>query len=133
MRRRLLPILAAAVPLGIGSKLYAGPGEAWVRGHAGGVLYVVFWCLLVLWIRPQLPPWRVGAAVLAATVAVEISQLWHPPFLEAVRSTSVGHALIGSTFGCWDLPHYAAGMLLAVAIARWAARPGRHPDGEGGV
>ena len=29
--------------LRFGTKLYSGPGEMWVRHHAVGLLYVVFW------------------------------------------------------------------------------------------
>jgi hypothetical protein len=49
---------------------------------------------------------------------LELLQLWHPPLLEVVRSTFLGHALIGSGFQWSDLPHYAAGALVAAGIAR---------------
>ncbi len=118
MRFRIFLVLAVLVPLGIATKLYSGPGEVWIRTHAGGVLYVVFWSLLVLGVRPQLSPWVAGGSVLAVTSVLEFSQLWHPPFLETVRSTFIGHALIGSTFAWSDFPHYVLGMLLAVYVAR---------------
>jgi len=36
-------------------------------------------------------------------------QLWHPPFLELIRSTFWGRALIGTSFSWWDFPHYIFG------------------------
>ena len=118
MRLRLLLVLAIVVPLGFATKFYAGPAQGWVHGHAGGFLYVIFWCLLALAIRPQLSPWRVASIVLVITSILEFLQLWHPPLLQAIRSTFLGHALIGSFFVWSDFPYYAGGALAAVGIAR---------------
>jgi Protein of unknown function (DUF2809) len=125
VRQRLVVALTVIAPLGIATKFYRGPGEGWVGAHAGGVLYVVFWSLLILALRPRLSPWVVGGAVLTVTSALEVAQLWHPRPLEAVRATFVGHALLGSTFAWSDFPHYAAGLLLAVWIARAAGHRSR--------
>ena len=123
VRFRLLLVLAVVVPAGFATKFYAGPAQAWVHGHAGGFLYVVFWCLLALALRPQLSPWLVGCAVLVITSILEFLQLWHPPLLQAVRSTFLGHALIGSSFAWSDFPYYGAGTLAAVGIARICRDP----------
>ena len=116
LRRRLALLLAVVTPLGFASKLYAGPGRQWVHDHAGGVVYEVFWILLVLLVRPRLSPWRVAGAVLLVTCALELLQLWNPPALAAVRASFLGHALIGSSFSWWDFPHYLLGSLLGGAL-----------------
>jgi hypothetical protein len=121
-RGRLALWLAVVTPLGFGTKLYRGPGGAWVGDHAGGVLYVVFWILVVMLVRPRLEPLRVAACVLAVTSLLETLQLWSPPLLEAVRSSFLGHALLGSTFSALDFPHYVAGAMAGFAIARAAKR-----------
>jgi hypothetical protein len=108
-RRRLLVAILILVPLGVGTKFYAGPGAGWVQAHAGGVLYVVFWSAVVLGLWPRLSPWTAAGAVLVATSILEGLQLWKPPVLEAVRDTFVGHAVLGSTFSWADLPHYVVG------------------------
>ena len=113
MRWRLASALVPIAALGIATKFYTGPGAAWVGGHAGGILYVVFWVLAVLFLWPGLRPWRVVAGVFAVTCVLELLQLWHPAFLEGVRSTFWGHALIGSVFAFADLPYYALGGALA--------------------
>ena len=127
-RFRLALVLVVLVPLGIATKFYDGPAHAWVRAHAGGTLYVVFWCLLVLAIRPRFSPWRAACAVLVVTSILECLQLWHAPFLQAIRSSFLGHALIGSKFSWLDFPYYGLGALLAVGIARLASRGGH--DGQ---
>jgi hypothetical protein len=123
VRLRLLLVLAVVVPLGLATKFYAGPAETWVNSHAGGFLYVVFWCLFALAIWPRLSPWTVAGVVLLFTSMLEFLQLWHPPLLQAIRSTFPGHALIGSSFSWRDFPHYGAGALVAVGIAHLCSRP----------
>jgi hypothetical protein len=121
----LAAILALILPLGFATKFYAGPGSAWVAAHGGGILYEVFWILVVLLVWPRLSPWRVAVRVLVATSALEVLQLFYPPFLEAIRGNFLGHALIGSTFGWWDFPHYAVGCLAGALLAHAALRHGR--------
>lgn len=118
MNRRLGLLALLLVPLGVATKLYAGPAEFWVRAHAGGVLYVMFWCWTLLALRPHWPARTVAAVVLAATCVLEFMQLWHPAPLQAVRATALGHALLGSAFSWSDFPHYLLGAVLAAWIAR---------------
>jgi hypothetical protein len=118
-RARLAVALALVVPLGFATKL---TDAELVRGHLGGVLYVVFWILLVLLAWPGLRPGSVAVAVFLATCALEATQLWHPPWLESIRATFLGHALLGSTFSWWDFPCYAAGAGLGVGIASLCRR-----------
>jgi cytochrome c biogenesis protein CcdA len=124
-RNRLLIALTLVTPLGFATKFYQGPGEHFVRSYLGGSLYEVFWVLAVLLVWPGLSPFRVAAGVLTVTVLLEFAQLWHPPFLQAIRSTFLGHALLGSTFSWLDLPCYVAGCLLALLGCRLCH--GRNP------
>ena len=98
VRRSILLALLIVTPLGFATKLYSGPGAAWVGNYGGGLVYVVFWILVVLAIAPRLPPGRVAVGVLCVTCGLELLQLWRPPLLEAFRSTYLGRALVGSTF-----------------------------------
>ena len=129
VRYRFLFVAVLLVPVGVATKLYTGPADAWVRAHAGGFIYVLFWCLLVLAIWPRLSSWVVGGAVFTVTSALEFLQLWHPAPLEAVRATFVGHLLIGSSFSWPDFLYYGAGSVAAVAVAGICRRSGRDSPG----
>lgn len=125
-------VLAALVPLGLATKVYEGPAAAWVGGSAGGVLYVMFFVLLVGLIRPTPRPLALAAPiVLAATCLIEVTQLWRPPLLEGIRGTFVGRTLLGSQFSWTDFPHYALGAAIGWAIGR-AIVAGVRPSHEGG-
>jgi hypothetical protein len=117
-RARFAAVLGIVAPLGLLTKLYAGPGAHWVGAQAGGLLYVVFWSFAALALRPRWSPARVTVAVAVATSLLEFSQLWHPPFLVGLRASFLGHALLGSTFAWLDFPYYGAGALAAYALAR---------------
>ena len=49
-------------------------------------------------------------------VLVEVSQLYHAPWIDNIRSTVVGEALLGLGFLWSDLMCYAVGTLLAYII-----------------
>ena len=102
--------LVVVTPLGFGFKLYSGPGQQWLNNYAAGVLYEVFWILVAFFVRPE-KKWIPGipVGVFVFTSLLEILQLWHPWWLEQIRSTFLGRTLIGTTFSWWDFPHYAAG------------------------
>ena len=119
VRRRVVASLLVVTPLGFLFKLYAGPGQRWFNNYGAGVLYVIFWCLVLFLIWPRRErAARIAAGVLAATCLLEVLQLWHPPLLEQVRATFLGRALVGTTFAWWDLPHY----LLGAALGWWWMR-----------
>jgi hypothetical protein len=115
-------VLAVLTPLGFATKLYAGPGASWVSHHAGGFLYVLFWVFVWLCLAPRSSPRTAAACVFAITSALELLQLWHPPWLDAIRATFLGHALLGSTFEATDFVYYGLAALAAPPLARRARR-----------
>lgn len=78
----------------------------------------MFWVFLVLALAPRLRPGPVSASVFVVTSVLEFLQLWQPPILSAVRSTFVGHALLGSTFATSDFLTYAVGCVIAYGSTR---------------
>jgi len=129
-RRLLLQLLAVVIFLGVASKFYAGPAQIWVRWQAGGILYVMSWMLLALLIWPMVSLRFVATTVLACTCLLEVLQLWHPAALDGIRSSFIGHALIGSTFSWWDFPNYVLGAVLGVLFVRWARARASGPGGN---
>lgn len=102
------------IPLGLGVKFYGGPFKYWVNDSLGGVIYVIFWCFfLALFFRDfgrikRLPIW-----VFVFTSLLECLQLWNPPFLNFIRNTFMGAALLGNTFTWSDFIYYFAGCLIS--------------------
>ncbi|GAB4298422.1 MAG: hypothetical protein Fur0025_36890 [Oscillatoriaceae cyanobacterium] len=114
-RIALLASIAFIVPFGLATKFYRGPGQAWLNDSFGGVPYEIFWILLVVFIWPQLSAARAALLVFITTCFLEFLQLWHPPFLEAIRANFFGRLVLGTTFIWWDFPYYVIG-----SFAGWA-------------
>lgn len=124
-RRAALVALAVVTPFGLASKAWPAPGAAWISDHGGDVAYVLFWFFAARAALPRASATRTTAAVFLATCAVELLQLWRPPWLQRARATFPGHALLGSTFAWADLAWYAAAALAGLALDRGARSPSR--------
>ena len=113
---RIALALAVVVPLGVYTKFYPGPGAAWINDPLGSILYEIAWCLLAAFAFRRSRPAAIAVAVFAATCALEVLQLWHPPFLEFLRSFFVGRLVLGTTFVWSDFTWYAVGSAAGYAL-----------------
>ena len=102
--------LVVLVPLGFWVRFYQG-GQAYWNDRLGAIAYEMFWIFLILLVYPTLAIWQVAVGVGLGTSLFEVLQLWHPLWLEAMRSTFVGRLLLGTTFNWGDFASYAIGCL----------------------
>jgi hypothetical protein len=89
-----------------------------VRDVIGDALWAV---MLLWWVSALLPRLARGARAaiaLGTCCAVELSQLYHTPGLDALRRTTLGHLALGSGFDPRDFVSYALGVLVAVLLER---------------
>jgi hypothetical protein len=124
-RKWTLISLLVLVPIGLATKFYTGPVQFWVNNSLGGVLYVVFWSILLYLFAPKLTILKNVVAVFSVTCALEVLQLWHPALLQNIRGSFFGATLLGTTFAWSDFFHYAIGAvlsLLLLAVLRSAER-----------
>jgi hypothetical protein len=104
------------IPLGLCSKFYTGPASYWVNNSLSGILYVLFWCLIIFLFFKKIQPLTITGFVFSITCILEILQLWRPPLLEMVRQTFIGKTLIGTTFVYSDFIYYLIGCIMAYCI-----------------
>ena len=114
-RRRWIALsLLVITPIGFFSKHYQGIAQTWVNHSAGGILYEIFWCLLLFgWFPQRKAITPIVGGVLVSTCLLEGVQLWQTPLLQAFRSSWLGRILIGTTFSWWDFPYYVLGSAIA--------------------
>ena len=100
------------------------PGTA-LSDRVRDVLGDALWALMITaWMGAFLPraSWRSRAlAALLICWAVEISQAYHAPTIDAWRDY-VGHLVLGTDFDVRDFGAYAIGVIAAVAIELGARR-----------
>ena len=116
------PILSVVSLLGLYTRFYSGPSSVWVNHYLGGVFYVIFWCLLVTVIWPNLNPLKIVISVLLASSIVECLQLWNPPLLAAIRRSMPGQILLGTTFDPADFVYYLLGSGISLILLRTRRR-----------
>ena len=108
--------VAIVVVVGLASRKIPGLFPAFLGKCPGDAL----WALMVffLWgiVLPMASTMRVAILALAVSFGVEFSQLYHAPWIDAIRSTTIGHLALGSAFYWLDLAAYTAGVLLGVLI-----------------
>lgn len=120
-RRTFLALALATIALGLGvHELGLGLSDT-VRDVSGDALWAVmiFAWLGALWPRGPLGA-RAGLALLICW-AVELSQIYHAPWLDAWRETTIGQLVLGSGFDARDLGAYALGVL-AVSMLELTVR-----------
>lgn len=113
---RYLPLLILLPALGLGSRRYGAQIPPFIAAYAGDTLWstMIYATLAVLFRRWS--PLRLAVLTFAISVADELLQLYHAPWIEWIRATTPGALLLGHTFLWSDIVCYLAGTLLAVAI-----------------
>lgn len=106
------------IGLGLCVHLYGkalGPASQDMIGDGVWAAMIV-WCVAI--VAPGAPAPIRGLVALAICFAVEVSQLYHSPALDALRRTTIGQLTLGSAFDPRDLVAYAIGVLTAVMFDR---------------
>jgi hypothetical protein len=115
-RLRVVLSLLLIVPLGLAMKYYTGPARGWVNNWGSSLPYEIAWMLAIFFLIPRrwaIP--RIAVGVFATTCVIELLQLWHPPFLQAIRAKLPGRLVLGTTFNPSDFAAYAVGCALGAA------------------
>jgi hypothetical protein len=115
-RALYLLLAVAAVVLGLASRRYRGALPAAVGAYAGDVLWAAMVYLLGAAVWTGAPARKVAAGAAVFALAIELSQLYHAPWIDAVRDTRLGGLVLGFGFLWSDLACYAAGIALAFAL-----------------
>jgi hypothetical protein len=80
------------------------------------------WALMVFCIwgfaLPACSTGRLALCALLTCYADEFSQLYQAPGINAIRSTVVGHLVLGSTFSWFDMVAYTVGVGVGAAVRR---------------
>jgi hypothetical protein len=106
------------VALGLGSRRFAPQLPAFVANYAGDTLYACAMSALIAMIFPRWSIRRVAIVSLVACVLIEISQLYHAPWIDSIRATHLGGWILGFGFLWSDLLCYAVGVGIMAALTR---------------
>nr|WP_235884527.1 DUF2809 domain-containing protein [Pedobacter hiemivivus] len=75
----------------------------------GDILYAVMMFFLIKFLLIQLRYWKVALISLSICYFIEISQLYHAPWINQIRNTTIGALVLGRGFLWSDMIAYAVG------------------------
>jgi hypothetical protein len=95
---------------------------SWITLYAGDVAWGALFFALCCAVRPSLTTARAWLVAVMLTELIEFSELWHTPWLDALRATPGGGLLLGHLFLWSDVLCVAlGGSLAAGADLAWAS------------
>jgi hypothetical protein len=126
---RSRPVYAAAGLVVIGLGLWSrsdAAGLPWVVAkYAGDALWGLVVFLGIAFLLSRRSTHVVAALATAFACAVEVSQLYHAPWLDAIRGTLLGGLVLGTpaaTFAWADIFAYMVGIAVGIASDRCLIR-----------
>ncbi len=117
-RNRLtrLALIALVIALGLGSRRFGRSLPGFVATYSGDTLWALVAFLGIGLLLPRLSTWRVAVLAVSFSVMIEVSQLYHAPWIDSIRRTTLGALVLGHGFLWSDLACYAVGIGLGVLI-----------------
>ncbi len=111
-----LGLAVLTVLLGLSTRRYGEVLPVLVVRYAGDVLWaaLVFWVLAAVF--PRAKTLTLAGGTVAVAFTVELSQLYHVPWLDALRGTTAGALILGQGFLISDLVCYVAGAVFAAFV-----------------
>lgn len=100
--------------LGLASRSYGELLPAWLAAYSGDVLWGLMVFLIVGFLMPKQEIHFTALTAFAFSALVELSQLYHAPWIDAIRSNRLGGLLLGYGFLWSDIACYAFGITMGV-------------------
>jgi len=124
-RTRLNYLFAAAIVViaGLASRRYREHLPTFLAEYAGDTLWALLLFLLVSTLMAGRTTMSQAGISLVLAFAVEVSQLYHAPWIDGIRSTTSGGLVLGFVFLWSDLVCYlvgiATGAFAELTMRRW--------------
>ena len=139
MKRSRITYLMAViivVVLGLSSRRYSRVLPEFLASYAGDTLWALTAFLGIGVLFPKWSTARVCVTALLFAFAIELSQLYHSPWVEQIRHTRVGGLILGYGFLWSDLLCYGVGIaivyileMLLKGLMGGGAKLDRSPEG----
>lgn len=105
--------------LGLASRRFGTYLSQFISAYIGDTLWalMVFFGIAVLF--NKLPTKRVALLAMLFSFGIEVSQLYHAPWIDAVRATHLGGLVLGYGFLLTDLFCYSIGIVIGTLVDQW--------------
>jgi hypothetical protein len=113
-------LIAIVICSGLASRSEASGLPPFFAKYAGDALWALMVFLGIGFVLAARGTALVTALAMAASCADEFSQLYHAPWIDTVRRTTLGHLVLGDTFAWGDIAAYLVRVGFG-ATAEWVA------------
>lgn len=110
-----ISLILSIIAVGLPSRLYSQHLPSWYVTYAGDFL----WAMVVYFFIANIFNLSLRSAFITALVVtyiIEISQLFHPVWLDSIRSVKIFALILGHGFLWSDIVAYTLGISLSVVI-----------------
>lgn len=111
-------ILAVVVFLGLMSRLLSAHLPHAINLMLGDAIWASMIFILLAIVLKKVSTARVALASLLFCYAIEITQLYHAPWIDTLRATRIGGLILGFGFLWSDLVAYAVGVATAAIVEK---------------
>ena len=113
-RRNYFLLLILTMLAGLASRRFSGLLPEFLQSYVGDTLWalMVFWMMCFVFTKKS-SAW-IAVASIIFSFGIEISQLYHAPWIEAIRNTTPGGLVLGFGFLWSDLVCYSTGIGLGL-------------------
>ncbi len=109
-------LITLACMLGLGSRHFAEWLPGFIAAYAGDTLWALAAFLGIGLLLPRASTRTIALLAMSFSIAIEISQLYHAPWIDSIRRTTLGGLILGFGFLWSDLACYAVGVGMGTAI-----------------
>ncbi|QJD77438.1 ribosomal maturation YjgA family protein [Spirosoma rhododendri] len=123
LRNRLTygALAIATLLTGFASRRLLG-NYSFVRLYVGDSLWALMVFFGIAFLFPRRSTRTVALVALLFCFGIELSQLYHAPWIDRVRATTLGGLVLGFSFVWSDLICYTVGVVVGAAIDGWFVR-----------
>ncbi len=120
MKRRIVYLLFAVVTMlvGLASRRFRQHLPSFLGEYSGDVLWALMLFLVVSFVLAGRPLFQRCIISLVLAFAVEVSQLYHAPWIDGIRNTTLGGLVLGFGFLWSDLVCYLVGIAVGALADR---------------
>lgn len=122
-RFRYVGLAAGTLLLGLASRRFAAD-PSFIRAYAGDALWALMVFFGIAFVANRQPTRVVALLAGLFCFGIELSQLYHAPWIDSLRATRLGGLVLGYGFLWSDLLCYGVGVAIGAVIDRWVPRSG---------
>ncbi len=111
-RKIYAPLMLIVIGLGLASRKYGAYLPSWLADYAGDTLWALLIFLMIGFLLPTHSTRKVAIFALAFAFFIELTQLYHAPWLDSIRQYRLAALILGYDFLWSDLLCYSVGIAI---------------------